>query len=175
MTTQTLMLSQGYEPIKVVSWRRAITLLTLGKVEVIEEYDEEIRSTSIVLKMPAVVRLLSAFKRRKRQLRFSRINIYGRDKYRCQYCNEKLTMSQCTYDHVKPRSQGGRTEWTNIVTCCAPCNVKKGGRSPAQANMPLRKEPIRPTWVPTMAFQVSRTHAPDAWASYLYWTSELDA
>ena len=64
MTTQTLMLSQGYEPIKVVSWQRAITLLTLGKVEVIEEYDQEVRSTSLVLKMPAVVRLLSSFRRR---------------------------------------------------------------------------------------------------------------
>jgi 5-methylcytosine-specific restriction endonuclease McrA len=167
------MLSQGYEPIKVVSWQRAITLLTLGKVEVIEEYDKEVRSTSIVLKMPAVVRLLNAFKRRKRQVRFSRINIYGRDRYRCQYCNQKLTMSQCTYDHVVPRTQGGTTEWTNIVTCCEPCNVKKGGRTPKQANMPLRSKPIRPSWVPVMGFQVSRESAPDAWASYLYWTSEL--
>ncbi len=174
MTTQTLMLSQGYEPIKVVSWQRAITLLTLGKVEVIEEYDREVRSTSVVFKMPAVVRLLSAFKRRKRQIRFSRINIYGRDKYRCQYCNQKLTMSKCTYDHVVPRSQGGITKWSNIVTCCEPCNLKKGGRTPQQAGMPLRTRPTRPTWVPVLAFQVSRENAPSAWASYLYWTSELD-
>ena len=173
MTTQTLMLSQGYEPIKVVSWQRAITLLTLGKVEVIEEYDQEVRSTSLVLKMPAVVRLLSSFRRRKRQIRFSRINIYGRDKYRCQYCNEKLTMAKCTYDHVVPRSQGGTTKWTNIVTACEPCNLKKGGRTPQQAGMPLKTRPVQPTWVPVLAFQVSRENAPDAWATYLYWTSEL--
>lgn len=175
MTTQTLMLSQGYEPIKVVSWQRAVTLLTLGKVEVIEEYDREVRSTSIVLKMPAVVRLLNAFKRRKRRVRFSRINIYGRDKYRCQYCGKKLSTADCTYDHVKPRSQGGKTEWLNIVTSCAPCNLRKGGRTPEQAGMPLRHPPFEPRWVPIMSFQVSRVSAPEAWASYMYWTTELDA
>lgn len=171
--TQTLMLSQGYEPIKVVSWQRAITLLMLGKVEVIEEYDREIRSTSVVIKMPAVVRLLGAFRRRKKQVRFSRINIYGRDKYSCQYCSVPISMADGTYDHVVPRSQGGQTEWTNIVTCCSPCNLKKGGRTPKQAGMKLRKEPIRPTWVPIMLVNVSKESAPDAWASYLYWTSEL--
>lgn len=173
MTTQTLMLSQGYEPIKVVSWQRAITLLTLGKVEVIEEYNQEIRSTSIVFKMPAVVRLLRAFKRRKRKVRFSRINIYSRDRYRCQYCDRKLTMAECTYDHVIPRSQGGKTLWNNIATSCEPCNTRKGGRTPKEARMPLLTKPVQPNWVPVMAFEVSRTRAPDAWASYLYWTSEL--
>ncbi len=173
MTTQTLMLSQGYEPIKVVSWQRAITLLTLGKVEVIEEYDREIRSTSIVIKMPAVVRLLRTFKRRSRKVRFSRINIYSRDRYRCQYCSKKLAMAECTYDHVIPRAQGGTTKWSNIATCCEPCNTRKGNRTPREARMPLIKRPVQPLWVPTMAFEVSRTRAPDAWASYLYWTSEL--
>ncbi len=148
-------------------------MLTLGKVEVIEEYDQEIRSTSVVLKMPSVVRLLSAFKRRSRKVRFSRINIYARDRYRCQYCDRKLSMAECTYDHVVPRRQGGQTNWTNIVTSCEPCNTRKGGRTPKEARMPLRKTPVQPKWVPTMAFEVSRTRAPDAWASYLYWTSEL--
>lgn len=171
--TTTLMLSQGYEPIKVVSWQRAITLLMLGKVEVIEEYDKSIRSTSVVIKMPAVVRLLSAFRRKKKPLKFSRINIYGRDKYSCQYCSIKISMADGTYDHVVPKTQGGVTSWTNIVTCCEPCNLKKGGRTPRQAGMKLRKEPVRPTWVPVMLVNVSKESAPDAWASYLYWTSEL--
>ncbi len=173
MATQTLMLSQGYEPIKVVSWQRAITLLTLGKVEVIEEYDREIRSTSVVLKMPAVVRLLSAFRRRKKPVKFSRVNIYGRDKYSCQYCSVKVSINDGTYDHVVPRAQGGKTEWTNIVTCCETCNSKKGGRTPAQAKMRLRKKPIRPAWVPIMFVNVSQESAPDAWRDYLYWTQSL--
>ena len=170
---QTLMLSQGYSPIKVIPWQRAITLLFLGKVEVIEEYDTKIKSTSMVIKMPAVVRLLNAYKRHKKPVRFSRVNIYGRDKYSCQYCSKKITMSDGTYDHVVPRAQGGKTEWTNIVTCCAPCNSKKGGRTPEQARMKLRKKPIRPAWVPITIVNVSRERAPDAWASYMYWTAEL--
>ena len=85
-THQTLVLSQGYEPIKIVSWQRAITLLFLGKVEVVEEYDRGIKTTSLVIKIPSVVRLLNAFRRHKKPVKFSRINIYGRDKYTCQYC-----------------------------------------------------------------------------------------
>ncbi len=171
--TQTLMLTQGYEPLKIIPWQRAITLLFLNKIEVIESYNKDIKSTSIVIKMPAVVRLLSAFKRRKKPVRFSRVNIYGRDKYSCQYCSKKISMSNGTYDHVVPRAQGGKTEWTNIVTCCEPCNSKKGGRTPAQARMKLRKKPIRPAWVPITLINVSKESAPDAWASYIYWTSAL--
>lgn len=173
--SQTLMLSQGYEPLKIVPWQRAITLLFLGKVEVVEEYDTNIKSTSIVIKMPAVVRLLSAFRRRKKPVRFSRVNIYGRDRYSCQYCSVPITMADGTYDHVVPRAQGGKTEWTNIVTSCSPCNSKKGGRTPEQARMKLRKKPIRPAWVPTMVINVSRESAPDAWRDYLYWTSDLSS
>ena len=171
---QTLMLSQGYEPIKIVPWQRAVTLLSLGKVEVIEEFDKEVRSTFLVLKMPAVVRLLSTFKRRKKMPKFSRINIYGRDGFRCQYCGKKVTMSTGTYDHVVPRTQGGQTSWTNIVTACEPCNSKKGGRTPAEAKMQLRQKPVRPKSVPVVAFRVSTASAPDAWRDYLYWTSEID-
>lgn len=175
MSTQTLLLSAGYEPIKVVSWQRAITLLTLGKVEVLEEYDAEIRSTTIVFKMPAVVRLLRVFRRPKRKVKFSRVNIYARDRYRCQYCGTKLPMSELTYDHVTPRAQGGRTVWENIVTACAPCNARKGNRTPAQAKMRLATKPARPTWVPVVAMRIKHRHAPEAWRDYLYWAGALDS
>lgn len=171
---QTLVLSQSYEPVKIVSWQRAMTLLFLGKVEVIEEYDRDIKHVSYVLKMPAVVRLLQSFRRVKRQVKFSRVNIYGRDNYRCQYCNTKLTLAEGTYDHVLPRAQGGKTEWTNIVTACESCNSKKANRTPAQAGMKLLKEPVRPEWVPVMTIHVGST-PPEAWRDYLYWTGELDS
>src|SRR5450631_4394422 len=132
---QTLLLNQGFEPIKVISWQRAITLLFLGKVEVLEEYDRDIRSVTMVIKIPAVVRLLRAFRRHARPVKFSRVNIYARDNYRCQYCGKKAPISDLTYDHVLPRSQGGLTEWTNIVSCCYLCNRKKGGRTPNEAGM----------------------------------------
>ncbi len=171
---RTLLLSQSYEPIKVITWQRAITLLFLGKVEVIEEYADDLRSVSVVLKIPAVVRLLRAFRRHHKPVKFSRVNIYARDSYTCQYCASKLAVSELTYDHVVPRSQGGLTEWTNIVTCCPDCNRRKGGRTPAQAAMRLLAEPQQPRWVPAITIRVSLRSVPDAWRDYLYWTGELD-
>ena len=174
MTAQTLVLSQGYEPLKVVSWQRAITLLTLGKVEIVEEYEDHIRSTYVVMKMPAVVRLINAFKRRKKPVKFSRINIYGRDKYRCQYCSTAVTLESGTYDHVVPRSHGGKTVWKNIVTACEPCNTMKANRTPQEAGMRLRTKPIQPKAVPVQALRLRSTNAPDQWRDYLYWTGSLD-
>lgn len=172
--TRTLLLSQSYEPIKVISWQRAITLLSLGKVEVIEEYDRDIRTVSVVIKMPAVVRLLRAFRRHKKPVKFSRVNIYARDKYRCQYCGKKAPMKELTYDHVMPRSRGGKTTWTNIVTCCYECNRTKANRTPREARMRLRKEPIQPKWVPAVSIRLSASSMPDAWRDYLYWTGTID-
>lgn len=170
---ETLMLSVGYEPLQVVSWKRAITLMTLGKVEVVEEYDSEVRSTHIVFKMPAVVRLLKSFRRHKKKVKFSRINVYARDRYKCQYCGIKLETKDLTFDHVLPRCQGGQTVWDNIVTACVPCNSKKAGRTPRQANMHLRKVPVRPAWVPVLTFEVAQ-NAPEAWRDYLYWTGLIE-
>jgi 5-methylcytosine-specific restriction endonuclease McrA len=173
-TSRTLLLSQGYEPIKVIPWQRAITLLFLGKVEVIEEYSHDIRSVSLVIKVPAVVRLLRAFRRHAKPVKFSRVNIYARDHYRCQYCGKKAAMHELTYDHVIPRSQGGRTEWTNIVTACYECNRHKGGRTPKQAGMHLLSQPAQPNWVPAVTIRISTRSVPDAWRDYLYWTGELN-
>jgi 5-methylcytosine-specific restriction endonuclease McrA len=168
-------LSQGFEPLTIVPWQRAITLLFLGKAEVIEEYDRNIKTTSIVVKIPAVVRLLSAFRRHKKPVKFSRINIYGRDKYTCQYCGVKKSIGDLTYDHVVPRAQGGKTTWLNIATCCFECNRKKANRTPEQAGMPLRKQPVQPTAAPVLVISVSRESLPDAWRDYMYWTGEIDA
>ncbi len=172
-TARTLLLSQGYEPIKVISWQRAITLLFLGKVEVLEEYAQGVHSVNLVIKIPAVVRLLRAFRRHAKPVKFSRVNIYARDHYRCQYCKKRANISDLTYDHVIPRSQGGKTEWTNIVSCCYDCNRKKGGRTPHQAGMKLLAPPAQPNWVPAITIRISMRSVPDAWRDYLYWTGEL--
>lgn len=174
MQTLTLMLDQGYRPVKTITAHRAIQMLTLGKVEVIEEYNAEFRSTYLVVKVPAVVRLLRAFKRVIKPVKFSRVNIYGRDDYRCQYCGERGSMDELTYDHVVPRSQGGKTTWANIVTACEDCNSRKAARTPAQAGMRLLKQPVQPTSTPAILLEVSRTSVPDAWRDYLYWTGALD-
>lgn len=171
---QTLMLTSDYAPLKVISWKRAIELLTLGKVEVIEEYDNEVRSAYLVIKIPAVVRLLKRFRKVNKPVKFSRVNIYGRDNYECQYCARRCSMSELTYDHVLPRSQGGKTTWTNIVSACQDCNSRKAGRTPEQARMKLRKKPVQPVATPSVVIQVSRKNVPDAWRDYLYWTGALE-
>lgn len=172
-TSRTLVLSRSFEPVKIVSWQRAVTLFFLGKVEVIEEYDHNVKATSLAIKIPAVVRLLEAFHRCKKPLKFSRINIYGRDKYTCQYCGKKKALRLLTFDHVVPRSRGGKTGWTNIVTSCSDCNRKKADRTPAEAGMKLLKEPEQLTTLPVLIVTLSKESMPDAWRDYLYWTSEL--
>ena len=174
VANRTLLLSQGFEPIKVISWQRAITLLTLGKVEVIEEYDAEIKAVSFVIKAPAVVRLLRAFRRHAKPVKFSRVNIYARDGYRCQYCGIKCTIDKLTYDHVVPRSRGGKTSWENIVSCCYACNARKANRTPAEAKMALRTAPVRPAWIPAVQIRVSTKSVPDAWRDYVYWAGEIE-
>lgn len=171
--TRTLLLAHTYEPLKVISWQRAFVLLSLGKVEVVEEYESDVRTVSIVFKVPAVVRLIRAFRRHKKPVKFSRVNIYARDKYRCQYCSTKAPIAELTYDHVLPRSKGGKTTWTNIVTACLPCNLRKGSRTPQQANMKLKVKPVQPSWVPAVSIRISTRSVPDAWRDYLYWTGAL--
>ncbi|MDH3555039.1 MAG: HNH endonuclease, partial [Deltaproteobacteria bacterium] len=132
---RVLLLNATYEPLRVISWKRAITLLTLDKVEVLETYDCVVRSVTLAIRLPAVVRLIHLVRFRKHTIRFSRENIYIRDKYQCQYCAGSMNASDLTYDHVIPKSMGGKTAWENIVTCCLPCNKQKGGRTPGQARM----------------------------------------
>jgi 5-methylcytosine-specific restriction endonuclease McrA len=172
--TRTLLLSQGYEPIKIISWQRAMTLLTLDKVEVVEQYDAEIRAVSMIVKVPAVIRLLKAFRRHAKPVKFSRVNIYARDGYRCQYCGARCTIDELTYDHVTPRSRGGRTTWENIVSCCYRCNARKANRTPGEARMALRGAPVRPAWIPSVQIRVSAKSVPDAWRDYVYWTGEIE-
>lgn len=171
---QTLVLDMGYQPHRVVSWQRAVELLFMGKVEVLESYDDDIRSVSITIKMPAVVRLLRKVSR-KRSIRFSRVNVATRDEYRCQYCGEHFPLKKLTYDHVVPRAQGGKTRWENIVCACYHCNERKADRTPGQAGMRLLKAPVKPSWLPVVTLQVDlRATIPDQWASWVYWHGKLE-
>ena len=174
-STRTLLLTQGYEPIQIISWQRAVTLLALDKVEVVHEYDTEIRAQSLIVRIPSIVRLRKAFRRYAKPVKFSRVNIYARDSYRCQYCGVKCTIDELTYDHVIPRSKGGKTTWENIVSACYACNRRKANRTPIEAGMKLRTTPARPTWMPSVQIRVSARSVPDAWRDYVYWTGEIDS
>ena len=170
---ETLILTQGYLPHRVVNWQKAISMFFTGKVEVVETYEEEIRSPSLVVKMPAVVRLVRAHRQHEPRIRFSRGNVLARDDYECQYCGVELPARELTLDHVVPRAQGGRTSWTNIVSACRRCNGRKGSRTPEQAGMTLRQTPTRPHRLP---FRHRRLRfggpVPAVWESWVWWDTE---
>lgn len=172
---QTLILNATYEPIKVVDWQRAITLWCQGKVEIVETHDREVRAVSFSFRLPSVVRLLHFVKLRKRQVvQFTRANIYARDNFTCQYCDEAFESEALTFDHVVPVAHGGRRGWENIVTACEPCNRRKGARTPGEAGMTLRRQPHRPLIVPPVMKVTLGYRTPATWRSYLYWHIALD-
>lgn len=162
-----LLLNASFEPIRVIDWRRALTLLFSGKVEVLEEYSREIRSVSLTVQLPAVVRLHKLIRIKPGGVKFSRQNIYARDRYECQYCGATPPPRELTYDHVIPRARGGLTDWDNIVTCCIACNRRKGGKLLESSGMRLRRQPHKPGWGPYMMFTVGFRHPPESWRYYL--------
>lgn len=134
----------------------------MGKVEVLDEYEHNIHSVSLVIKAPAVVRLLQFVNIGRRSPPLSRTNVLARDNFECQYCGDELSSKEATLDHVTPRSQNGPTTWDNIVCCCVECNRKKGGRTPKQAKMRLRKQPIKPEWLPVLQMRLNGS-VPISW------------
>ena len=164
----TLLLNSSYEPLAVINWKRAITLVVLEKVEVLSFYEDRvIHTVSMSFRLPSIVRLKSYIRRHLFQIKFSRQNIYIRDEYRCQYCGERYPENQLTFDHVVPRSKGGRTTWENIVTCCKDCNRKKGNRAPEEVGMKLLRKPRRPPKVAQLVIQLRKISPPEEWKDFI--------
>jgi 5-methylcytosine-specific restriction endonuclease McrA len=182
-------------PIHVTSVRRAFILLYQGIARAVNEqyqtfdfnswsdlsisaHDETIGLVNRVIRVPRVILLVTYDRVPKRQVRFSRYNIYARDKCTCQYCGRRLPRQELNLDHVIPRSQGGTSVWENVVCSCHDCNHRKGGRTPQQASMPLVRRPFKPQWTPFMqeTFSMSRYKE---WMPFLntidvsYWNTEL--
>jgi 5-methylcytosine-specific restriction endonuclease McrA len=163
----TLLLSSGYEPLKIISWKKAIVLAFLEKVEVLEAYSETIHAPSLEYPLPAVVRLRRYVRYMPQRVKFSRQNLFFRDNYTCQYCHKPHPPGQLTYDHVVPRSYGGKTTWTNIVTACKRCNHKKGNKPLHMVNFKLLREPVEPKWMPLFSPLVQAESTPSIWREYL--------
>lgn len=175
MSSATLFLDVSYRPLRVEPWQRAIADLFLGKVEVIEySRDRTIQTVSRAFPMPSVVRLVSHFKRERIRIKFSRLNIYARDGFACQYCGQQFPTEDLTFDHVVPRSRGGKTTWENIVTACggtSGCNSLKADRTPAEAGMKLLRTPKKPHFLPAVTVKMNG-RIPNEWRQY--WTGPLD-
>ena len=160
-----LLLDCTYEPIEVISWKLAMHKIVTGDAEVLEEVDKPIRSQRQEWKMPSVIRQLKKFKRGK-DIQFSRMNIYMRDDWTCQYCVKKKSARELTFDHVVPRCQGGKTTWRNIVTACRKCNDKKADLSLEQAGLKLFKTPEKPKWL-SQKMIITVKHIPKEWEPYV--------
>lgn len=163
----------SYYPLSLWSWQETIKAVFLERVDVVSTYDTLIHSPSFEMRLPSVVSLKS-YIAQDRPPAFTRFNLFLRDSFACQYCGSGEDL---TFDHLTPRSRGGRTTWENIVTACARCNLAKGGRTPSEASMSLHRHPRRPSMYELQdrgrRFPPNYLH--QSWLDYLYWDIELEA
>ena len=162
----------SYYPLSLWSWQDTIKAVFLDRVNIVSEYDTTIRSPSFAMKLPSVVSL-KTFVKPTRSPAFTRFNVFLRDRFQCQYCSDREDL---TFDHLIPRSRGGQTTWENVVTACSPCNLRKGGKTPAMARMYPSQKPFRPTVADlhNNGRQFPPNYLHDSWMDYLYWDTELD-
>jgi len=159
-----LVLNQGFEPHDVCRTRRALVLVFCGKAEMIEDGRGVIRTIETTFPLPSVIRLTGHVRRPYHQRRLTRLEVFIRDRFTCQYCGKET--KELTIDHVKPRSQGGEHTWENVVSACKHCNRRKGGRTPEQASMKLLSTPRSPkSYGYHVPFQYFYSH--QEWQKYL--------
>lgn len=147
MSKQVLVLNASYEPLSLVSVRRAIVLLLREKAEMLEATQSMLRSSNEAFPVPLVIRLVHYVRLPHRKVPATRAAIMLRDAYTCQYCGATPGQSWLTVDHVVPRSRGGSHDWENLATACTRCNQKKGSCTPEEVGMPLRRRPFEPSYV----------------------------
>jgi 5-methylcytosine-specific restriction endonuclease McrA len=149
---KVLALASNYEPLGIISWTKAVSLVYSNKVSVIEEYNTVLRSPTTTIKAPAVVLFKRGFfaKNKKNGVKFSRKNVWIRDEGYCQYCKKQISYSSFTLDHIVPKTNGGKTTWENVVTCCHICNQRKANKSLKECGFTLIKLPRKPVRLPYM-------------------------
>jgi 5-methylcytosine-specific restriction endonuclease McrA len=163
----------SYYPLSTWSWQDAVKAVYMERVEVVAEYEQAVHSPSFEMRLPSVISL-KEYVQQDRSPAFTRFNLFLRDGFKCAYCH---ATDDLTFDHVVPRSKGGKTTWENIVTACSPCNLKKGGRSLRDAGMNPRRAPRRPTMheLQAMGRKFPPHHLHESWVDWLYWDVELEA
>ena len=165
-----------YFPLSLWPWQDSIKAVFLKRVSVISEYDYAVKSPSCEMFIPSVI-ALKEFVPIRRKPAFTRFNVFLRDQFSCQYCGKMFPAEQLTFDHVIPKSRGGRTVWENVVTACSPCNLAKGHKLPKQS----WARPLKPAKRPNAQElqQYGRRFPPnylhESWRDFLYWDSILDS
>jgi len=201
LNSSVLVLNRSYMAIHVINVRRAFALVLRELAEVIDiedgryaNYDFEswreiselkaqfkqpdedwVRSINFEIQVPRVIRLLAYDRVPKQKLRLNRRNIFARDRNQCQYCGKHFPTSELSFDHVVPKSRGGGTTWENIVCACVRCNVRKGGRTPHEANMKLIRPARRPKQSPLLSIKLGNPKY-QSWKTFLdnaYWSVDL--
>jgi len=196
LNSQVLVLNRLWQAINVCSVRRAFTLLCAGHAQVVysdgrnfsthdfeswrdmstrQPEEDMVHTISFKIRIPRVIVLLLFDRMPRKEVKFTRHNIFERDKNTCQYCGKHFDRRDLNLDHVTPRDKGGLTTWENIVCSCIPCNTRKGNRLPHEVNMKLIRKPERPKWRPFVHITFdSQLH--ESWRHFIdlaYWNVEL--
>jgi len=165
----------SYFPLSLWPWQEAVKAVFLDRVNIVSCYDRIIRSPSFEMRLPSVI-ALKEFIQAERRPAFTRFNLFLRDRFACQYCGRNFPTQDLTFDHVLPRARGGRTTWTNVVTACGACNLRKGSRLAKECGMIPLSTPEQPT---AHQLQINGRRFPpnflhQGWRDFLYWDTELD-
>lgn len=163
---KTLLLDNCFSPILVIDWRKAMCLIFLGKVEIVANHEEEVSTAHRRIKIPSILRILHPFKKPRKSIKFTRSNIFVRDRNMCQYCGSKE--KGLTIDHVVPTSRGGTNEWTNVVVACRKCQTLKGPWTPEEVGMVLLNKPKQPIWARAAEIRAKTETVYPGWGEYLF-------
>ena len=189
---QVLVLNRLWQPVNTCSAKRAFALLFLDHAHVVDsddnnvfsthdiqswisyssafdpgEHADLVRSVSHAFLLPKIIVLQSFDRLPKKEIKFTRENVFQRDGYTCQYCSITFEIKELNIDHVIPRDKGGKTTWENVVCSCIRCNTKKANKLPAEANMFPRQKPSAPRWRPFMSGdRKAQQHYDEAWRHF---------
>ncbi|RTR19555.1 HNH endonuclease [Azospirillum griseum] len=165
----------SYYPLSLWSWQETVKAVFLDRVNIVSHYDRVVRSPHSEFRLPSVISL-KEFVPANRRPAFTRFNVFLRDRFTCQYCGRPFPTHDLTFDHVIPRSRGGRTTWENVITSCAACNLAKGNQMPQSCGMVPLSPPFQPSAHELQengrGFPPNFLH--ESWRDFLYWDTELD-
>ena len=187
---KVLVLNRLWQPVHMCSAKRAFGLLFLGHAQAVGMFGEErfatydfeswlgveeqpddwpvVGTVSSRFCLPSIIVLSSFDRLPKKEIKFSRDNIFQRDDYVCQYCKKKFDPRDLNLDHVFPKDKGGETNWENVVTSCIKCNTRKGNKLPRESGMQPFKKPVAPRWRPLVGFKKgSDSHYHKSWSFFL--------